>query len=381
MAVFTDRSFGVEIETIWGGTRVQLRQELERVTGIEIRNVEDDIHASIPSWKIVPDSSVMGRGQAEIVSPGPPAVLRRQEGLDQVQKIMTGLLALGCRPNFSTGLHVHHGAFDMGIVQRHTVAAIYEKWFPVIRFLFRRLRQDIGTARLFGLTQAEFKLACDRGSLAAEENRYHTVNLAAFYRHKTIEFRQHHGSLYFEETKSWIVFTQLIMEAGKEQNHRFTDLAPQSENLWLRMRRALGTRGQETPNDDLVEDAMRYLRRVFFASGGGDGANANGGVFEAEPTGLPPSLPSIISPLPSVAPPPMLPPLPEVDRIVFTTIRNVPNAISVTHISNISGIREGAVFESARRLLLAGHIARSPTNNVRFYTTPLGASVYSSPSA
>lgn len=49
--------------------------------------------------------------------------------------------------------------------------------------------------------------------------RYYTVNLRSFLYYGTIEFRQHNGTLNFDEMASWIAFTHKIIERGLQINN------------------------------------------------------------------------------------------------------------------------------------------------------------------
>ena len=48
-------------------------------------------------------------------------------------------------------------------------------------------------------------------------NRYFKLNVQAFWRHKTAEFRQHSGTIEFEKIANWVLFTSRLIEFSKTQ--------------------------------------------------------------------------------------------------------------------------------------------------------------------
>ena len=42
-------------------------------------------------------------------------------------------------------------------------------------------------------------------------NRYHKVNLEAYSRHKTVEFRQHSGTTNFTKMRNWVLFLHKLV--------------------------------------------------------------------------------------------------------------------------------------------------------------------------
>ena len=46
-------------------------------------------------------------------------------------------------------------------------------------------------------------------------NRYYKLNVQAYWRHHTAEFRQHGGTIEFEKIANWILFTSRLIEFSK----------------------------------------------------------------------------------------------------------------------------------------------------------------------
>ena len=48
-------------------------------------------------------------------------------------------------------------------------------------------------------------------------NRYYKLNVQAYWRHHTAEFRQHGGTIEFEKIANWVLFTSRLIEFSKTQ--------------------------------------------------------------------------------------------------------------------------------------------------------------------
>lgn len=210
------RTFGVEIEA-YGVPREVLLAEL-RAQGLEAEG-EGYNHATRPHWKIVSDSSVQGQHAFELVSP----VLRGYEGLEDLARACRALRLTGARVNRSCGLHVHFGARDMSIQHLRQVVRNYlvleasiDSLMPTSRrgdnnaycasLLRGRSRQHAEGAILAAATTEDLSAAANGGS------RYHKVNLQSFFRHGTIEFRQHSASTDFEKISFWVKFLNNLID-------------------------------------------------------------------------------------------------------------------------------------------------------------------------
>ena len=201
---------GVELEC----TNVD-RYEVRRVCaerGIETR---DDYHCynhrdSESAYKLMSDGSLRrGRGDChapcEIVTP----VLNDLSSLETMCEILN---EAGCKVNRSCGLHVHFGAAEFSDKQWQRIIANYGRIEAIIDGFMAPSRKGDGCewcrsivdhARMVeNMVEPTFEdmrraFGCDR---------YHKVNLEAFSRHHTIEFRQHAGTINYTKIENWVTF-------------------------------------------------------------------------------------------------------------------------------------------------------------------------------
>lgn len=225
----TDRKFGVEIELI-GTTEGRAIRTL-REAGLNVHDYTDsgydneydededgneiplsrDIHADSQSyWKIVDDGSV-DEGGFEVVSP----ILCGTEGLAEVTRAARALASIGATANRSCGLHVHVDARDLNIETIVNVASRYSQFETEIDLFMPRSRREARSeycapvASMFhegayGTTISSLLRDGVDGLLNLD--RYYKVNLSAFGRHGTIEFRHHSGTTNAKKITNWIQF-------------------------------------------------------------------------------------------------------------------------------------------------------------------------------
>jgi hypothetical protein len=182
-----NRAFGIEIE-LKGATIAAIRNKL---TG-----------AGYTNWNVVYDGSV--DSGAEVVSPK----LFGEEGLVEMEKVVTILREMGCFVDHQCGLHVHidgtglHGDELANIVKRYgQFEDTIDSWFTFARRESRNLFLRSVTRLGLISTGSAREVAESVGG-----DRYRKVNITAFLRHGTVEFRQHHGTLNAEEIRNWIQF-------------------------------------------------------------------------------------------------------------------------------------------------------------------------------
>jgi hypothetical protein len=204
------RSFGVEIEA-YGVTRAALLAEL-RAQGLEAQD-EAYNHTTRPHWKIVNDGSVNGANGFELVSP----VLRGLEGLADLERACRALRRCGAKVNKTCGLHVHFGMRESPISHLRQVVRNYLVLETTLDQLMPPSRRNNGYCK--SLRRSRSLEAAERAILAAntaqelavaangghgQDHRYHKVNVQSFFRHGTLEFRQHSASLEFEKISFWV---------------------------------------------------------------------------------------------------------------------------------------------------------------------------------
>ena len=199
-----NRKFGIEIEA-YNCSRERLAREL-REAGIEVM-VESYNHTTRPHWKLVTDSSISGNDTFELVSP----ILVGEVGLRELEKVCW-ILDL-CDVNGSCGLHVHIDAAGFSMETWRNLALSYKHLEPVIDRFMPASRRDNYYCKGLGHVSDEMI----RSAQTVDElknrigNRYHKVNLEAYSRHKTVEFRQHSGTTNFTKMRNWVLFLHKLV--------------------------------------------------------------------------------------------------------------------------------------------------------------------------
>jgi hypothetical protein len=215
-------TFGIEIETTMPGDAL-------RAAGWHVGGYH--VGAAIPGfpgWKAMHDGSIQAqypRVGAEIVSP----VLRGTDGLEQVERMVATLNAMGAAVNASTGFHVHIGWGGNATQLRRLVnfVAFHERalfastgttsretnhFCHSIRANYRPLSERLATAD--DITAA---------ALAANNNRYHVLNLANLAKapsHRTVEFRVFAGTLNVVKILGYIALCLGIVQKALENSRQ-----------------------------------------------------------------------------------------------------------------------------------------------------------------
>ena len=234
-----NRNFGVEIEAC-NCTRERLASELT-AAGINVQ-VEGYNHTDhTDHWKLVTDSSLNGNNPFELVSP----ILHGEQGLEELEKVCWVLDLCNAKVNDTCGLHVHMDAAEFDLSTWKNLILTYKRLEGVIdNFMPRSRRNNHYCKGLSAITETSIKNARSISDLrtAFLHNRYHKVNLEAYARHRTVEFRQHGGSTNFTKMSAWIHFlAKMITFAKQGQVNAGTTLQnipflTESEKLYLKIR-------------------------------------------------------------------------------------------------------------------------------------------------
>lgn len=243
MAVFTNRTYGVEMEVIFAGTRQDLADAINAEfsnRGIEA-SAFDAGYSHVANanniWKIVRDGSV-ARGW-EVVSP----ILHGESGFEQIRAVTFALNEIGCTVNRDTGMHVHHGMNGLSPKQVGQVFGTYAAFQQLLDFAVSPSRRRGGRNSMWAvgvptavtndgddkwndvhtMRQALNKLNATKG-----DSRYSAVNHDSFNPnsptgqcHGTIEFRQHQGTINADKVITWVLITQAIIENAAQFKPRF----------------------------------------------------------------------------------------------------------------------------------------------------------------
>lgn len=223
MSAHLELTFGVEIECFLpeGATQSQAAAAAAHRLGAPVR-VESYGHSTPSNWKVVTDGSLgdYSRG-CEFVSP----ILRGQDGLRQVSAICEALTDFGCTVNKKCGLHVHVGVGNAPITFFRNLVKLYATFEPVIdammpasrrgsQNLFCRSITSVSHAAIDRCTSLEQILEKISGARFGER-RYYKLNLAAYARHRTVEFRQHSGTLDATKASRWTVLCLRMVIAAQ----------------------------------------------------------------------------------------------------------------------------------------------------------------------
>jgi hypothetical protein len=219
-------TFGTEFECFipQGTTQPMLAAAINaRLDGIAICAVEGYNHHSRPHWKIVTDGSLgdYSRG-VEVVSP----VLQGEDGIAQMRLVCDALTDFGCTVNQSAGFHVHVGAAGEGLGFFKKLVRLYQTYERVIDGMMpasRRASTNSYSRSLQGASPSAINAATSLSQLAnviqmasrASADRYHKVNITAFSRHSTVEFRQHSGTVDATKAENWVRLCLKMVAAAK----------------------------------------------------------------------------------------------------------------------------------------------------------------------
>jgi hypothetical protein len=226
----TRYTFGVEFEVVLPNhtaSHVDAARRLSTITGlpVTIASRTGRVDASSQAWRIVHDGSIRGGIGAELVSP----VLRGDDGLAQVKKIADALQVIGATANSTCGFHVHVGglrAADLSFFRN--LVKLYAKFEPVIDTLMPVSRrgnantycrsvdaQAVANRGIDAATSFESLVFAATGLPATDYSaRFFKLNLVAFRKHRTVEFRQHAGTVDSAKAIAWIKTCLRMVEAA-----------------------------------------------------------------------------------------------------------------------------------------------------------------------
>ena len=229
-AVASNRTFGIEAEFF--GIRPQVAIDALAAAGITA-SYEGYTHRVMNTWKIVTDGSVTsigtGTGGLELVSP----ILQGEAGLAQAALAVSTLLAAGGRVDRTCGLHVHVGMNGLNGAEIMKVLDLYAANQSHINTIIARSRQtnsycpplNLGVGSRYNSYDAvrQATTVNDLRSVTQNFHRYSVVNLTAYAKYGTIEFRQHQGTLNGEKVASWVKFLLALIEKATSMDNASQD--------------------------------------------------------------------------------------------------------------------------------------------------------------
>lgn len=221
--------YGIEIECYLpeGATAVQAAAAVSHRIGAPV-NFEGYNHQTRSHWKVVTDGSLGDTRGVEFVSP----VLRGEAGLAQAAQVCRALTDFGCTVSKKCGLHVHVGVGtpDVGFFKR--LVRLYAMFEPVIDRLMPPSRRASANAYCKAMTSTNLTTLASATSLAQvlqavtgassaqihHANRFYKLNLVAYSRHQTVEFRQHSGTLDGDKIAMWTRLCLRMVNAARNSN-------------------------------------------------------------------------------------------------------------------------------------------------------------------
>ena len=219
------RTYGVEVEFI---SNEWSRQELIAKINDHALSYNTDtlrmptIHraswsdTTTSQWRIKTDSSVNSRRGfgLELVSP----ILNGNQDMTILKIFLKILNELHCDVNRTCGLHVHVGVRDWGVKQFKNLAKRYVKFETAIDTVMPNSRKKnnnqycLSNARRYGnsVTLSEIFANIQRCRSTQQlknyiqGGRYYKLNMESFWKHGTIEFRHHSGTICPDKIENWV---------------------------------------------------------------------------------------------------------------------------------------------------------------------------------
>lgn len=214
-----NRKFGVEIEA-FGVDKNRLAAKLrEAGIAVEIAGRAN----STSGWKVTSDGSIRGEQGFEVVSP----ILEGMEGLAQLEKVCSILKQSNAKINKSCGLHIHFDAQNFKIKQWRNLYINYLQYETIIDSFMPASRRANKNFYCKGLTIGNRSKAAMienikgcaniREIKALYGSRYHKINCESFFKHGTVEFRQHSGTIEYSKIMNWVRFLHNLVSYS--ENH------------------------------------------------------------------------------------------------------------------------------------------------------------------
>jgi hypothetical protein len=211
------RKFGIELETA-SPSREVLESAIQMLSasGVSIQNTGYS-HTDVNYWKVLTDASLSGGYCREIVSPA----FATEAGFQEVYRVAATLTTMGVKVNNSCGFHCHLDASDLSPKQIARIVKFYQVYEEEIDKLHQRSRRGNNATYCHSLSRVtldENSVSSVHDITRAMGTRYLKVNVEAYLRHGTIEFRQHGATVDPTKIIYWIKFCTRVVEYAKTEN-------------------------------------------------------------------------------------------------------------------------------------------------------------------
>lgn len=209
-------TFGVEIEM--ANTSRRDIEEKCRENGVNIYYDATYNHRDGHRYyKFMRDGSLEGSNPIECVSP----VLKSSTGFKSLKATCKALNDANCGVNRTCGFHVHIGAESLTEEQYCNVFINYMHLENVIDTFMAASRRGNSSEWCRTLRGLNIQNVFSRDALnRCIRDRYFKVNPQSWSRHKTIEFRQHGGTINYEKIEMWVKFCAKLVDWSK--THKLT---------------------------------------------------------------------------------------------------------------------------------------------------------------
>lgn len=231
-AIFDEkRKFGIELEG-FGISRNELADCLEKEK-IAVR-VSGGYEKLFQKWTVAQDATIAHENSFELISP----ILTGRWGFQEIRKVCDVVNSLGVQTDASCGFHIHWSVSDFTGRNLINLLWLYGKFEKVLDFIFPPERRDdhsqfahslLRQGRMTWLYQLQgafyvhayqvaqgFEAGQPTGNKTSYPTaRHHKVNVCAYNKYQTVEFRQHEGTFDYEKIKNWLFLSQQLVNRAK----------------------------------------------------------------------------------------------------------------------------------------------------------------------
>lgn len=209
-------SFGVELEGLIRN-REQLNRKLQENN---IRSILTGYSHAMQNrtWKVGDDGSVRRNNtetdyeSMELTSPK----LFGCEGFNEIKKALSTWREIGGAVNSFCGFHVHIDAWNYSRDDIKRLSLVWAKIEPVVYYLVSKSRRNNSYCIWLRKSPETVSRIVDPFNERIDINRYRALNLDAFNRYKTVEFRIHQGTMNVDKVINWVIFCLKLMQKVKE---------------------------------------------------------------------------------------------------------------------------------------------------------------------
>ena len=165
------------------------------------------------AFRIKRDQTIKGRSPYEIVTP----ILKGADGFGKLKHLCSELDYCMSEVNESCGLHVHIGAANMTDAHYIRIIRNYQRLEALIDSFMPLSRRANNNGFCRSLQGFDFsRCTTKRDVYDLMNSRYYKINGHAYFRHQTIEFRQHSGTTDYTKISMWIQFLAALVKYSEK---------------------------------------------------------------------------------------------------------------------------------------------------------------------